>query len=471
MNIDEVVAKARRQLTPTAKERLLIERTAEQIRQRVEDECKRSRLQADVRLEGSVAKDTWIPRYVDIDIFMLISPELSKDQLSKICLPIARRALKGNRITERYAEHPYIEAFVTAQEDLRINVVPCYKVETGNWISATDRTPFHTQYIHEHLAPERRGDVRLLKAFLRSIGTYGADIKTGGFSGMLVETLTLTFDSFLDVIRNFANWDSNRYSDIEHYYQNREDEVRKIFPEALVVIDPVDKGRNLGAAVRPDQLWNLAAASRFFLNTPSSSFFHEPKVKPLSRVEYRRLTKDRGSDLLLVSFGHVEAVVDVLWSQLFRTQRALAHFLANNDFEIVKSSAWSDEKNLNIILFELESIQIPGSKKHIGPPVSRMSESSSFIRKHTGDSKTVAGPWIEDQRWVVEKRRQQTNAQQLLRRAVARGAEIGLASLFAEPKKRIEVLDQTTMTPLISSNVEFSKFMRHFLDGRPIWYA
>src|SRR5208337_4528210 len=150
----------------------------------------------------------------------------------------------------------------------------------GNWLSATDRTPFHTQYIRQHLSPDRRGDVRLLKAFLRSIGTYGADIKTGGFSGMLVETLALGFDGFLNVIRNFAEWNQNRYLDVEKYYQNRSGEVTKIFPEPLIVIDPVDKGRNLGAAVRPDQLWNFVAASRYFLKKPSLRLFTEPKIQP-----------------------------------------------------------------------------------------------------------------------------------------------------------------------------------------------
>jgi len=471
LNIDEVCAKAKRQLTPSTKERQIIERTAEQIRQRVDDECKKSKLEADVRLEGSVAKDTWIPGYVDIDIFMLVSPELSKDQLNTVCLPIARKALQGNRIIERYAEHPYVEAFIQTQKDLRVNVVPCYKIERGNWLSATDRTPFHAQYVNEHLTPDERGDVRLLKAFLRSIGTYGADIKTGGFSGMLVETLTIGFEGFLDVIRNFAEWTPSRYSDIEHYYQDRTDEVRKIFPEPLIVIDPVDKGRNLGAAVRPDQLWNLVAASRQFLKRPTTRFFREPRIKPLTKIEYQKLTRDRGSDLLVISFGQIEAVVDVLWSQLFRTQRAIANFLANNDFEIVKSAAWSDEKKLNILIYELESLQIPGSKKHLGPPVSRSSESASFIQKHSGNKNTIAGPWIEDQRWVVEKRRTQTNAQQLICSAIERRSEIGLASLFTKARPRIKVLNQTTITPMISSNFAFSKFMRNFLDGRPVWYA
>ena len=469
LKIDNVCVSARRKLTPTAKERQLIETAAEEIRQRVDDQCKRVNLQAEVRVEGSVAKDTWIPNYVDIDIFMLVSPELTKEELTKICLPVARRALRGNRIVERYAEHPYVEAFIHAPEELRVNVVPCYRVEKGNWLSATDRTPFHTQYIRQHLSPERRGDVRLLKAFLRSIGTYGADIKTGGFSGMLVETLALGFDGFLNVISNFAEWNQNRYLDVEKYYQNRSGEVTKIFPEPLIVIDPVDKGRNLGAAVRPDQLWNFVAASRYFLKKPSLRLFTEPKIQPLTRREYQKLTTTRGSDLVCISFGRIDAVVDVLWSQLFRTQRALGNFLSNNDFEIIKSAAWSNERNMNVILFELESIQIPGSKKHLGPPVNRTSESASFIAKHTRNSRTVAGPWIENQRWAVQKSRENTNAELLLNTGLKHGSKIGVASLFN--RRGVRVLNTKTITPLIRSNQDFSRFMRHFLEGRPVWYA
>src|SRR5208283_2758579 len=167
--LERVCAAAKVRLAPTPVERTLVESTAEEIRWAVEIECRKAGLPPDVRIEGSVAKNTWIRNYADIDVFMLVSPELTKEQLSKICLPIARRALRGHRIVERYAEHPYIEAFVrTDGEELRINVVPCYNVERGNWLSATDRTPYHTQYIREHLDSVRRDDVRLLKTFLRS---------------------------------------------------------------------------------------------------------------------------------------------------------------------------------------------------------------------------------------------------------------------------------------------------------------
>jgi tRNA nucleotidyltransferase (CCA-adding enzyme) len=469
--LERICATAKLKLTPTTSERRIIETTAEEIKCSLEKECKKANLSADVRVEGSIAKNTWIRNYADIDIFMLVSPELTKEQLTRICLPIARKTLSGHRVFERFAEHPYLEAFVKKnRKELRVNVVPCYNVEPGNWLSATDRTPYHSQYIREHLNESKLDDVRLLKGFLRGIAAYGADIRTGGFSGMLAETLVLGFGGFLNVIQNLADWNEDKYLDVENYYENRTDEVRKIFREPLVVIDPVDKGRNLGAAVHAEQLWNFVAASRHFLQKPSIKFFTQPTIKPLTVPEYHKLTKNRGSDLIYISFGKIDAVVDILWSQLYRTQRALSTFITNNDFKLIRSAAWSDEHHTNIIILELETSKLSGSKRHEGPPIERATESAAFLSKHTNHSRTISGPWIENHRWIVQKNRPIMNAESLLNSTLKSGtSKIGVAPLFAKAlNSRWSILNQKTITPLLS-NKEFSKFMRTFLSGRPIW--
>jgi tRNA nucleotidyltransferase (CCA-adding enzyme) len=472
-NLEQVCAAAKARLAPTIQERTIVESTAEEIRRAVEIECRKAGLPPDVRIEGSVAKNTWIRNYADIDIFMLVSPELTKEQLSRICLPIARRALSKHRIIERYAEHPYIEAFLKKNgKELRVNIVPCYHVEPGNWLSATDRSPYHSRYVQEHLDKTKLDEVCLLKGFLRGINAYGADIKTGGFSGMLAETLVIGFGGFLNVIRNLSEWNEGKYLDVENYYANRTEEVRKIFTEPLIVIDPVDKGRNLGAAVHAEQLWNFVAASRYFLRKPSGRFFTQPIIKPLTRSEYEKRVKSRGSSIVGISFGEVNAVVDILWSQLYRTQRALSSFLANHDFNLIRSVAWSNEHEMNIILFELETSNLPNSKKHEGPPVNRIKESTAFISKHSNDCNTISGPWIEKHRWVVQKRRPNANVERLLKSAIgSEASKIGVASLFSRNlKSKTRIINQRTIAPLLSDK-EFSRFMRIFLSGRPIWNA
>jgi tRNA nucleotidyltransferase (CCA-adding enzyme) len=473
-DVTKVCDSVKKEIVPSEQIKKSVEAKAEEIRIAVERECEKAGLSAEVRLHGSVAKDTWIRDYVDADIFMQVSPELTKTQLRSVCLPIARKALYPHKIVERFAEHPYVESTVKLQGgSLRVNVVPCYRVERGQWLSATDRTPYHTEYVRVHLGEKQRDEVRLLKAFMKGIGTYGADIKTGGFSGMICETLIISHGSFRKVLEDFAGWKEDRFIDVENYYGGRAEEAHRVFIEPLVVIDPVDRGRNLGAAVRSTQLWTFVAASRKFLDEPSAAFFAERTIKALTSSEFHRQVKSRGSRIICIAMGKIDAVVDVVWSQLFRTQRALVHLLENNDFQVIRSSSWTDEKKLSVLLFEFELSQLSNSRKRRGPPVNRIAESSSFLSKHLEDKETVSGPWIEDGRWYVQKRRTVNSAKILLRSTLrAGGANVGVASLMVPAFKRnARVLEGDDIGRLLSANREFAKFMKTFLDGRPAWIA
>jgi len=458
-------------VTPNPRLRAAIEAKAEEIRAVVESECEKAGLTAEVRLDGSVAKDTWLRDFADVDIFMRVSPELTKEQLREVCLPIAKWALRPVETVERFAEHPYVEAMVPfgKGDELRVNVVPCYNVERGKWLSATDRSPYHTEYIRQRLTAPQHDEVRLLKAFMRGIGTYGADIKTGGFSGMLCETLIASQGNFETIVREFSRWHESRFIDTENYFVGRSDEVHRLFREPLIVIDPVDNGRNLAAAVRADQLWNFVAASRQLLTRPSTSFFQEPKIEPLTPSAYRCLLKHRGSTIIAVIMGRMDVVVDVLWSQLYRTERAIVTLLENLEFSVVQSVSWSDEKSLNVILLELEEGILPNSRRHLGPPVSRAEESASFVAKHLGEKDTVSGPWIENDRWVIEKKRERTSAEQLLKDELRSGGKrFGVASEPARAmRRRVNVRSGASIAPLIKRSTDFAKAMNAFLSPRP----
>ena len=80
--LQQVCTTVKLRLAPTNSERKIVESTAEEIRISLSDECKRAGLEADVNVEGSVAKNTWIRNFADIDIFMMVSAELTKEQLS-----------------------------------------------------------------------------------------------------------------------------------------------------------------------------------------------------------------------------------------------------------------------------------------------------------------------------------------------------------------------------------------------------
>src|SRR3990170_1874977 len=240
--IDEVTRGTAEKITPTAADRAKMQALATELVGKVAAACKEFGVEAVVRVEGSVAKDTWLREEPDLDIFMRMPTTIPRKSLGETSLKIAKKATEGSVQIERFAEHPYLEVFVNRT---RVNIVPCYNTKPGEWLSATDRTPFHTDYVNEHLDKSLRSEVRLLKKFMQGIEVYGAEIRIGGFSGYLCELVVLHYGLFSEVLKAFAQYTVRRIIDIEDYYVQRERELQLLFPEPLVIIDPVDKGRNV----------------------------------------------------------------------------------------------------------------------------------------------------------------------------------------------------------------------------------
>jgi tRNA nucleotidyltransferase (CCA-adding enzyme) len=446
-DIAKVYSEILEKITPTKDDKAKMEALTKELAWKVASACAEHGVKATVRAEGSVAKDTWLRENPDIDIFMRLPATIPRKALGKISLEIAREATAGSKQIERFAEHPYLEAFV---EGIRVNVVPCYDVKRGEWLSATDRTPFHTDYVKNRLDESLRSEVRLLKKFMQGIKVYGAEIKTGGFSGYLCELLILHYKSFTGTLQAFAQYTRQIIIDIENYYVDRENELHLLFAEPLVMIDPVDKARNVASAVQSQKLHTFVGAARAFLKTPSTKFFYPPKTKALP----------------------VKAVPDVLWGQLYRTQRSLRKLVELNDFKVLRDAVWSDEKTLSIFVLELEQRILPSVKKHLGPPLTRENECENFLAKYAySNGDVVSGPYIEDGRWVVELRRRFTDAVEFLREKLKEGGRnTGVAEIVAQAlREEFKVLVNSGISKVYSGNRDFAEFLTDFLMGKPFW--
>jgi tRNA nucleotidyltransferase (CCA-adding enzyme) len=457
-----------KEITPTQADRAKISALAKKLRQQVLSACHEQGVKAAVRVEGSVAKDTWLREDPEIDIFMRLPTTIPRKSLGEISLKIARKATQGTKQIERFAEHPYLEAFV---DSVRLNIVPCYDVAQGEWKSATDRTPFHTNYVKKRLNENLRGEVRLLKKFLKGISAYGAEIKTGGFSGYLCELLILHYQSLAETLRAFAGYRQRTAIDIEGYYAGREKELKMLFPEPLVMVDPVDKARNVASAVQPQKLYTLVAAARAFLTKPNNKFFHPPKISALTPEALKRKLETRGSALIFLTLKGIEAVPDVLWGQLYKTQRALRKLAELNDFKVLRDAVWSDEKTLSVFTFELEQRELPSVKKHLGPPLKREKECESFISKYASNNDVASGPYIENGRWVVQLQRKFTDVMALLREKLQDGGRsIGVADLMAHAfRAKLTVLVNSEVAEVYKQNETFAEFLTSFLSGKPFW--
>ena len=407
-NSNTLISKALSICEPSHKEQARITKIAQEVKAYVDRYVAGLDNVVDVVFGGSFAKGTWLPHQADIDIFVKIKPSVTVEKFEQMGREIGSEALKTFGPKLRYSDHPYVEAFVNK---IRVNVVPCYDVQQGKWQSAADRSPFHTQFIMSHFDDEKRRQVRLLKKFFKSVGIYGAEIATEGFSGYVSEVLLLKYSSFDKVLYSAANdWQNKQIIVAVSDYNS---DFVKTFNSPLIIIDPVDSRRNLGTAISPESVGKFMLAARAFLEKPSLQFFKEDRKK-YCHYPYRRSNMELLlRNVLVVEFSHESKSPDVIWGQLKRTTNAIAKQLELARFEVLRSSCITDEKNSAALAFLLESITLPPYTKKRGPEVFRRDDTTAFLSntKH----KPIAR-WVDkEMRIAMVVERKATDARKLVK--------------------------------------------------------
>lgn len=364
LNYDAIIDAEIERFEPSAKEEERVAKITKYVMKRVESACESKDIPLQPMLAGSFAKGTWVAGEADIDIFVKVPSTLTKEELGKLGIDIGRQALRGHSPYLRYSEHPYVEAWVRG---IKVNVVACYDVPKGEWKSAADRSPYHTELIKEKFDDRMRRETRLLKRFLRGLGIYGAEIKTRGFSGYVAEVLILKFGSFLDVLRSVSKLkfgDSIVPEEPDRIYA-------KIHNTPLIILDPVDPRRNLGAAISKQRAAEFILGAKLFLEKPSSGFFEAKKTL--------QLKKEVLNNIVLVSFNHKERTVDKLWGQLNKSLYHLERHLIEKDFRVLRSLSASDDRTESAFLFLIEDIELSDRKDRVGPETTFSVDSIKFV--------------------------------------------------------------------------------------------
>jgi tRNA nucleotidyltransferase (CCA-adding enzyme) len=353
---------------------------------------------------GSVARNTWVRGDRDLDIFMLFDPGLPRDELARQGLDLGRRIARtyGGDIREKYAEHPYINTII---EGLFIDLVPCYAVDRATEIqSAVDRTPFHTRYVEDHIEGYM-DDVLLLKQFTKTSGIYGSDHMTEGFSGYLCELLVIHYGGFTPLLEAASNWRPGTVIDIERHQG-------KDFLESLVVIDPVDPDRNVAAALSLTKMFEFVELCRGYLEAPGLDFFFPPQPSSLEKEEFQRIIRERKTLFYAMLFRAPDIVPDILIPQLRKTVDSIAGMLTRYGFVLNRADCSVGDTEC-MLLFELLVDRLPPVKKHMGPQIWDLANTARFMEKYVDE--VFSGPYIEGERYYVEKERKHTSVDEILR--------------------------------------------------------
>ncbi len=465
--IQQICEEILQEMKPDDKERTQVAQTVSNILNQLKKEVKKAGIDAHPELEGSIAHGTWISGERDIDIFILFPLNYPLDKVKTIGLELGKKASQG-KWRERYAEHPFIEANI---DGYRVDIVPCYKISKfSERVTSVDRTPLHTEYLSKSMKEDFKDEIILLKAFMKGIGVYGAEIRINGFSGYLCELLILHYGSFEKVLRNALRWKTQEAIDIERHYSDSET-MKTIFAEPLILIDPIDPTRNAAAAVSGDRLGDLKGAAEAFLKDPSTRFFKPKLLEPLSANQLKALMKSRGTDTLFILIPSQKISPDVIWGELRKSLKAIKKLLDLNDFTAIGSDIWSDEEKEAIMAIELTSANLPSVKSHQGPAAGDPSQ-QKFLEKHLQNNKTLAGPWIKEGKWVVELKRDFTNAKDLVETKLREEspAAMGISKdVGAWVKEGGRVLLNEEVLPLCDANLSFAEFLTNYFKKLPTW--
>ena len=383
-----------KKIRPSRGERERLHGVTQQVIAAAQSALASRNLGATVAVIGSAARDTWISGDQDIDIFIGFDTSTSREDLERYGLEIGKEiAVEGYVIG--FAEHPYVKARCGG---FAIDVVPHYRIKnTRQMFSAVDRTPFHQQFVAEHL-DARHDEVRLLKQFLKGAGIYGAELRTKGFSGYLCELLVIKFGSFVNVLESVQDWKVGTRISLTSA------NARNSFVSPLAVIDPVDSNRNVAAAVSLDSFSIFLDSARSFLESPCIECFFPRQVSPLDVNAFRAIVKKRKTTVFGVKFDLPDLVDDIAYPQLERAHKGMLIALQRHGFSTLRGDIYYDQGGA-VLLFEMLVSQLPAVKRHVGPPVDSKRHANKFKKKYVNNPLVLSGPYIDEGRYVVELRR------------------------------------------------------------------
>lgn len=320
-------------------------------------------------LGGSAAKGTWLKGSNDIDIY--IKFDNTKKDISKIL----KKELKKNfkNIETLHGSRDY---FQFKSNGYMIEVIPILDIkEVKDAENITDISPFHVTWVKKHKGVD--DEIRLAKAFCKANKIYGAESYIQGFSGYVLEILTIYYGSFKKLLEGIILWKDKEVIDPENFYKGHN--VLKILNKSktvspLILIDPVDKNRNAAAGLNKKSFEKLRDIAASYLKNPSQEFFEEKKTTMKVLKE-----KAKGKKLILFEVEPLKKKKDVAGAKMVKCLAMMKKHFMINGFKVLEHGWEWDKKALFWFIFDKKIL--PAKTKHYGPPSTSEKRMEGFKKK------------------------------------------------------------------------------------------
>ena len=326
----------------------------------------------EVVIGGSWAKGTFLPGDHDVDLFVRFNPSYSDAQMSSFL----EQALKtlGNPLRVKGSR----DYFQLEKNGFLFEVVPVARISSpSDARNVTDLSYLHVSFVLGKTAenPSLPDEIRLLKQFCKSCRCYGAESFINGFSGHVIDLLVIHYGSFLNVIRAAAlSWGSRVVlppdADISSFSKSK-----VLGP--LVVVDPVQPGRNAASAVSKKRFLAFKNCASSFLKNPSLDFF---VVKPVTKDYLSSLFP--GKNLFVYELFPLRGSKDVVGTKLLKAHQFFVDNAKRLGFSVVDEDFYFDGVRGLAFIVTLES-RLEPFFHHKGPFVSDKRDADRFLKAHS----------------------------------------------------------------------------------------
>ena len=329
-------------------------------------------------LGGSGAKETWLKGSHDVDIFVLFNYAKFKENHLSISDLLEKSLKKNFKAIKRIPGSR--DYFQIKEKGYIFEIVPILNIKKAEEsLNITDISPLHVSWVNTH--KKLCDEIRLTKAFCKAQKVYGAESYIKGFSGYLLEILAIHYKSFHQLLKSASKWKEHDVIDTEKYYKNSKEALNSLnrskLISPLIVIDPVQKERNVAAALDKEKFIQFKEASKKFLKKPDKSFFTK---KELDIQQLKK--KAKANTLILLEAKASGSKEDIIGCKLLKVFTYLHNQLTFNDF-IIKNNGWDfDRKNKAILWYIIDKKKLTETKKVVGPPVKSKYHAKRFRQKH-----------------------------------------------------------------------------------------
>lgn len=376
--INFVLKEVLKKIEPAKEDITLIENSLKDFLERFQKKLKSLRIDAEVFVGGSFAKNTVIRKdKYDVDIFVRFDKKYDDKKISNLL----SKALKPfKNISKVHGSRDYFRLKVGPA--FFIELIPVKKIKTLKEAeNITDLSYSHVKYINKKIKSLKILDeIRIAKAFCYANNCYGAESYIQGFSGYALELLIYYYKSFV----RFANavgkmTDEKIVIDIEKHFRNKQIVLMDInsakLDSPIILVDPTYKHRNVLAALSDDTFERFKLACKKFLKNPSIKSFELEKID-LEKIKAN--AKKKKYEFILLEAKTNKQAGDIAGSKLLKFYRHLSSEIGNFFYIKKKGFNYNGKKAARYFFV----VKDKGEIIRAGPYLKDKKHVAKFKKKH-----------------------------------------------------------------------------------------